>query len=243
MSLDLLGRTIEAVVFDFDGVLVDTAAGWVRAEEALCSTYGIDYTAELAARTPGVGIDDAVAVLTEAVSADVQAVAAAALLRRLAEDHVPSDTRALQDAHESLEVLARTVPVAIASNSERPLLERLLDATGLGSLVGTVVSASDVTAPKPAPDVCLSAIALLGTAPRATLVVEDSPTGAAAAAAAGCPVAHVVPDGVAVDAAPRVPGHLTTMRGHRDLLRQLGVSDETDGPRRSVAVHRLESRR
>ncbi|MCE0487389.1 HAD family hydrolase [Ornithinimicrobium sediminis] len=188
MSLMLGGRRIEAAVFDFDGVLADTAHGWARAEAALCDSFGVTYTADLAEQTHGVGLDDAVRVLTAAVDPPVLHHEACALMRELAYKHVPADASAIEGAVESVRILASRVPVAIASNSERPLLELLVVDLALDDTVAAVVSASDVTAPKPAPDVYLEAVRRLGGTPGRTLAVEDSSTGGTAAHAAGCVV-------------------------------------------------------
>lgn len=220
MSLSVFGLEIEAVVFDLDGVLLDTEAGWTRTEEAFCAAHSVAYTPEMAAGTHGASLEESVAVLTAGARDHVDPAAAAALLRRLAEEHVPLDAQPFEGTLEAIERIRARVPVAIASNSERPLLERLLESSGHAGAVDAVVSASDVKAPKPAPDVYLRATALLGVAPGATLVVEDSPTGAAAARAAGCHVLHFA----AVDDGGRsVPHRVATARDHRDLLLQLGL--------------------
>lgn len=219
MSVQAFGREFEAVVFDVDGVLLDTASGWARAEEAFCAAFSVAYTPQLATGTHGAGVDESVAVLTSGVPGPVDADAAAALLRSLADEHVPRDFRLMQGTLEAIEHIQRWVPVAIASNSERPLLERLLEASGHAAVVDVVISATDVAAPKPAPDVYLAATARLGVAPAATLVVEDSPTGAAAALAAGCSVVHFG----AGPTTPTFPGAVGTVSDHRDLLLRLGL--------------------
>ena len=231
MSLHVFHLDIDAVVFDLDGVLMDTAASWTRTEEAFCAAYSVPYTPELAAATHGAGLEESVAVLTSGARGHVES-AAAALLRRLADEHVPLDAQAMEGTLHAIERIRSRVPVAIASNSERPLLERLLEASGHAGAVDVVVSASDVAAPKPAPDVYLRATALLGVAPSATLVVEDSATGAAAAQAAGCHVLHFS----AVDDGGRtVPHRVATARDHGDLLLRLGLEPHstTDGKRRA----------
>lgn len=224
MSLRAFGRAVEAVVFDLDGVLLDTAAGWALTEEAFCAAYSVAYTPELAAGTHGTGLADSVAVLTAGAPGPVEPGAAAALMRRLAEEHVPPAARPMRDTLAVIERIRQRLPVAIASNSERPLLERLLAASGHADAVDAVVSATDVAAPKPAPDVYLAATARLGVRPAATLVVEDSPTGAAAALAAGCSVIHFA----AEPGTPPLPQAVATVRSHRDLLLRLGLPPLAD---------------
>lgn len=196
MSLMLDAHRIEAAVFDFDGVLADTASGWASAEAALCHHFGLDYTPALAASTHGVGLDDAVRILTATAQPQVPHEDASALMRDLALTHVPTDAAVIDGAVDSVRFLAGRVPVAIASNSERPLLEALVASLGFDGLVTAVVSASDVASPKPAPDVYLEAVRRLGAHPATTLAVEDSATGGTAAASAGCVVVVLDPTSV-----------------------------------------------
>ncbi len=109
-------------------------------------------------------------------------------MRELAETHVPSYLAPIEGAAEVVRDLAEAVPVAIASNTERRLLEHLVAELRLDQVVHEVVAATDVPRPKPAPDIYREAIGRLGARPERTLVVEDSPTGGQAAAAAGCVV-------------------------------------------------------
>jgi HAD superfamily hydrolase (TIGR01509 family) len=90
----------------------------------------------------------------------------------------------------ALELLERLigagVPVAVASNSQREFVQRTLSSAGLlDGRFATVVSVEDVEHPKPAPDIYLEACRRLGAEPGACVALEDSPTGVAAAAAAG----------------------------------------------------------
>jgi HAD superfamily hydrolase (TIGR01509 family) len=96
------------------------------------------------------------------------------------------------------DVLATGVRTALVTNTERVLTERALGTLGRGRFE-VVVCGDEVPRGKPEPDPYLRAAALLGLAPEQCLAVEDSPTGAAAAEAAGCPVL-VVPCEVAVPA-------------------------------------------
>jgi HAD superfamily hydrolase (TIGR01509 family) len=224
MTLRAFGLEIEAVVFDVDGVLLDTASGWTRTEAAFCAAFSVEYTPEIAAGTHGVGLDESITVMTAGAPGEVEPAEAAGLLRRLAEEHVPVAALPMDGTLEAIEHIRQHIPVAIASNSERPLLERLLAASGHADLVDVVVSASDVVAPKPAPDVYLAATARLRVLPAATLVIEDSTTGATAALAAGCPVVHFAPE----PGTARIPQAVATVRSHRDLLDRLGLQPRPD---------------
>ncbi len=84
-----------------------------------------------------------------------------------------------------------TVPIAVASNSDRWRLEVVLSAAGVRHLFEVSVAGDEVDEPKPAPDIYLRAAELLTVEPADCLVIEDSPTGVAAARAAGMKVVVV----------------------------------------------------
>nr|WP_306239611.1 HAD family phosphatase [Ornithinimicrobium cryptoxanthini] len=223
MTID--GHPFDAVVFDFDGVLADTAKGWAAAEAAVCAHYGVDYTDELAVGTHGVGLDDSVRHLTAGVQPAVTHHEAAALMRAMADEHVPPHLEPIDGVAVTVETLAGWVPVAIASNTEQKLLERLVAELGLDQWVTAVVAASEVPAPKPAPDIYLEAARRLGARPGRTLAVEDSPTGGRAADAAGCLVLALQLPG-----APPVPDlcwAAMTAESHADLLAMLSPTPDS----------------
>lgn len=175
MMLELEGRPVMAVIFDFDGVLADTAAGWSRAEAALCEYFGVRYSDAMAEATDGVSLSDSVRVLTAGVRPPVAHEEAVHRLRALAQRYVPESLTAVEGGVAAVRALSRLLPVAIASNSERPLLEHMVHELGLADHVTTVVSATDVAAPKPAPDVYRGAARRVGAVPQRALVVEGLP--------------------------------------------------------------------
>lgn len=224
-----LVRDLDAVVFDFDGVLADTGAGWARTEAGMRERYGLPYTPAVAEQTHGVGMLDSVRLLTADAPHPVDEEEALAAMRALAAEAVPAAARPFPGAREAVARIGEYVPVAIASNSERPMLEQLVDRLDLSGLVDAVVSASDVAAPKPAPDVYARAVTLLGADPARTLVVEDSATGAAAARAAGCRVWRLV-EADGHDLGPGLGPHPDDgpagvgAGDHAALLRRLGLA-------------------
>lgn len=176
----------DAVIFDCDGVLADSEPAWALAEADLCAAFRVAYTPEVAALTTGAGLEEAVALMLASAGDGVDLPRANDLMRDLANSLVPQSVQEIADARQCAMRLGSLVPVGVASNTEQPLLDRVLEGIGLAGVLQTVVSASDVAAPKPAPDVYLLAAERLEVRPGRAIVVEDSPTGAAAARAAGC---------------------------------------------------------
>ena len=91
----------------------------------------------------------------------------------------------LPGAVDTVRALAAHWPLGLASSSDRPIIERFLDASGLRACFAVTVSSEEVGRGKPAPDVYLQAAARLGAAPEDCVAVEDSTNGIRSAAAAG----------------------------------------------------------
>lgn len=182
---ELLPDRYRAVVFDMDGLLLDTEVVWQRAEEDLFRRYGEEFR-----------MDDKLAVI--GTSAEHTAVYFA---RRLGQppDRGPTLVDELMDAmHEHLQLQVAGRPGAVelverlrgrtqlglASNSPRRLVEAALATARLADAFDAIVT-SDDAAFKPAPDIYLLACERLGVAPQDALALEDSASGIAAAKAAG----------------------------------------------------------
>lgn len=189
-----------AVVFDLDGVLVDSEAIWAAAEEATVTRLGGDYTPELRAALHGRGARDGGWIVAELMRRDDgDAIGQEVLDHALAA--LEREARPVDGAAELVETLRGRIPIGVASNSSRELVETALRGAGLGAF-DTIVAAEDVAAAKPAPDAYLEACRRLGVAPGQAAAVEDSPSGAAAAKAAGMLVIGLDPTGtVQLDAA------------------------------------------
>lgn len=190
----------EAVVFDLDGVLVDTEPRWADAERRLIAALGGTWDPAVRERLLGVGPDKAAAVLAEHLGGlDPQMVDRRMLVTALEEFRrgVPP----LAGAHELLEALAGRVPIGVATNSLRVLADTALEGAGLDGYPDVLVCDEDVDEPKPSPQPYRRACAELGVAPQRCVAFEDSPPGIASAVAAGlwtvaCPsVAEAATDG------------------------------------------------
>ncbi|MBF4616003.1 HAD family hydrolase [Curtobacterium sp. VKM Ac-1376] len=175
-------RRPELIVFDCDGVLVDSERIAVDIDVQILRELGWDIT-------PEEFLDRFLGTTDEHYRSEIASrLHLPAGWETQFEDRFRTaferDLRSVDGIEELLDAL--TLPVAVASNAPRPRLERNLALTGLlPRFGGNVFSADDVEHGKPAPDVYLHAAATVGHPPGGTVVVEDSRSGIAAARAAG----------------------------------------------------------
>ena len=191
-----------AVLFDNDGLTLDTEVCWTRAEEALFARRGRTFT--LAHKQEMIGTSAAVASATLERHLEAPGTGAA-LMDELHELLI------LELEHEVLErpgaialidaLRAAGLPVGMASNSPRAIVDRALTAAGIVDRFDRTIAGDEVEHPKPAPDIYLELARLLGADPARCVAIEDSPTGAAAARAAGMFVIGIPSlEGVELDA-------------------------------------------
>ncbi len=186
----MTGGPTRAVVFDMDGVLVDSGAHHRDAWRAMLSEAGLAAPAEFWRVTIGRPADEAVALLASVDAAEA---------RRLAERKRAHYTRLARrgtvpvaGVPRFVDALARAeVPRAVATSATRRDLDRVLVALGLREHFDVVVTADDVRRGKPHPEVYLRAAAGLGVDPSACVVFEDAVVGVQAARAAGMRVIGV----------------------------------------------------
>lgn len=195
-----LPTSAEAVVFDCDGLLVDTEACWTIAETAIFAAHGHPFGPEQKALVIGRTVEAAGEAMAQYFGhPGTGAELAADLLERVRKE-LSRGAAALPGATELVRACRAAVPLAVASNSPRELLDVALWSTGLADYFPHSFAADEVRSPKPAPELYLTACQALGVAPRRSVAFEDSATGIAAARAAGLHVA-VVPSlpGTALD--------------------------------------------
>ena len=191
MGIDLVEGSFDALIFDCDGTLVDTAAAHFEALQTAFAGYGLRFDGPFYfARTglsPGGLLDGyereygALPVTREELLGEYS-VAYAKELDRMQEIPVVAE-------------LARAwkgrVPMAVSSNGHRANVEGSLRVTGLLELFDTVVAVEDVRRGKPAPDLYLEAARRLGVSPGRCTVMEDTDEGIEAGRAAGMTVVDI----------------------------------------------------
>jgi HAD superfamily hydrolase (TIGR01509 family) len=180
-------RPIEAVVFDMDGVLIDSEPVWRSIEREVFARLGIELTDQELLDSTGVRIDQVVARRWERQAWDgpSRGQVAAAILDGMAA--VFEERGALVDgAVETVDRFrALGLRLAVASSSPHRLIRAVLEAGGIEDRFDVIASAEDEERGKPDPAVYLTTARRLGVDPGRCLAVEDSPTGVAAARSAG----------------------------------------------------------
>jgi HAD superfamily hydrolase (TIGR01509 family) len=197
-------RLPDAVVFDNDGLLLDTESVWTRAEQDLFAGRGTEFTAVDKRELVGTSAEIAGGILERRLGEPGRAAELIEELNELVVAELEHGVEAMLGAKELLEALkGRGTPIGLVSNSPLAFVQRSLQIAGFHQIFDVVLSAHEVAAPKPAPDPYLEACKRLGVKPGPNVVaLEDSPTGVAAARAAGLTVIGVPSiDGVALEEA------------------------------------------
>jgi HAD superfamily hydrolase (TIGR01509 family) len=207
----------QAVIFDLDGVLLDSEPRWNEAKEALVRDAGGRWRDEAPRVMMGMSSPEWAAYLRDELGVPLDAEAISRDVVRRMEDGYRRELPLLPGAGEAVRALAERWPLALASSSNREIIDLVLELAPFGDAFGVTVSSEEVERGKPAPDVYLEAARRLGVEPGRSVAVEDSSNGLRAAAAAGMaviavPNPHYPPDADAlVLAAAAVPvvGHVT----------------------------------
>ena len=213
----------EAVVFDNDGLLLDTESVWTRAERDLFERRGIDFTAGHKRELVGSSAEIAGAILERRLGEPGRAVELIEELNELVIAELEHGVEAMVGARELLhELKLRGTPIGLVSNSPLRFVWRSLEIVGFEDRFDVVLSAHEVAAPKPSPDPYLEACRRLGVEPGPDVIaLEDSPTGVAAARAAGLTVIGIPSlEGITLDEAHHIASSLkdAVIARHLSLL-------------------------
>jgi HAD superfamily hydrolase (TIGR01509 family) len=214
-----------AVIFDMDGLMLDTESLGARAWDDAARVAGVTFDASVAPRLIGRTFADCRALIHEHhggghYPVDVLMAHWHAAYDALVEREGLTLKPGLVDLLDWLE--GADIPRAVATSTRRLRAMAKLERTGLWPRFAALVGGDEVANGKPAPDIFLAATQRLGAPPEHCLVLEDSPAGLLAAAAAGIP-AIMVPDLVLppVEVAGRPPHVMATLHEVRDWLAAL----------------------
>ncbi len=181
---------IDAVVFDLDGILIHSEEVWDAVREGFVRERGGRYDAEVQRAMMGMSSAEWSRYLHEHAGVpDSPEEINAEVVRRML-DAYREELPLIDGAAAAVQRLEARWPLGLASSSNRPLIDTVLELAGLAGSFRVTVSSEEVARGKPAPDVYLEAARRLGFEPASCAAIEDSHSGIAAARAAGmCVVA------------------------------------------------------
>jgi HAD superfamily hydrolase (TIGR01509 family) len=182
---------IETVIFDLDGVLLESEQVWDEARKQLTEELGGRWHDRAQRDMMGMSSIEWSRYMHDELAIELapQAISDEVVLRleQLYRERLPL----LPGARETVERLAARWPLAVASSSNRPLIELVLELAGIADRFRAVVSSEEVPRGKPAPDVYLEAARRLGAEPTRCAAIEDSENGLVSARAAGMRVVAI----------------------------------------------------
>ena len=182
---------IEAVIFDLDGVIIDSEPVWEQVRRQVVAENGGHWAADAQQRLMGMSTGEWAGYLGRDLGVGLPPEQVAALVIERMADRYTDRLPLLPGAVTAVRELAGRWPLGLASSSPPSLIDTVLDAAGLRASFAVTLSTEQVARGKPAPDIYLAVAARLGRLPQACAAVEDSANGLRSAAAAGLRVISV----------------------------------------------------
>ena len=177
--------SIEAVIFDLDGVLVDSEQMWDEVREELARERGGRWHDRAQADMMGMSSVEWSRYMHDVIGlADAPEEIGAEVVRRMRARYA-EELPLVDGGVAAVRRLAGSYRLGLASSSNRPIIDAVLEAAGIAELFEATVSSEEVERGKPAPDVYFEAARRLGVAPEACAAIEDSANGIRSAHAAG----------------------------------------------------------
>ncbi|MFJ2032612.1 HAD family hydrolase [Streptosporangium sp. NPDC087985] len=211
---------MDAVLFDMDGLLVDSEKIWFQVESEVMERLGGHWRSTDQEQLVGGSMTSTVAYMLEVSGAGAHPDEVAAWMLEGMTSRLAGGVEMMPGAAELLAAVRRAgLPTALVTSSLRPIARACLKGIG-GDNFDHVVTGDDVTRTKPDPEPYLKAARLLGVAAARCVALEDSPNGVTSATAAGCRVV-AVPSVLPI---PSAPGRLVVeslLEVDVDVLRML----------------------
>lgn len=177
--------SLSAIVFDLDGVIVDTEEVWDRERRAYVAAHGGTWRDGATEAMQGMSSAEWSRYLRDALGAEGEPAEISRAVAAGVVAEVHRELPLLPGAVEAVRALAKTYTLALASSANREVIDAVLDTAGLAEHFAATVSSEEVARGKPAPDVYLEAARRIGVAAQDCAAVEDSSNGLRAAHAAG----------------------------------------------------------
>jgi HAD superfamily hydrolase (TIGR01509 family) len=176
---------IEAVIFDLDGILIDSEHVWDEVRQQLAEERGGRWNENAFRDMMGMSSIEWSRYMRDVVGLEEEPEEISAEVVRRLEERYRTEIPLIVGAEQAVERLAARWPLALASSSNRELIDLVLTESGLGGFFRASVSSEEVARGKPAPDVFLEAARRLDADPTRCAAIEDSENGILAAKAAG----------------------------------------------------------
>ena len=220
---------IEAIIYDMDGVLVDSEIYWDKARVEFARDRGVVWTEEFQRLAMGRSTVGWAGVMQEKLALDetINEIIAEMKARVIAQYEARVPTR--PGALESVRHLKRHFRVGLASGSPTDIIKAVLSITGLDQLFEVMIYGDEVPRGKPAPDIYLEALKAMDVSPAASLGIEDSANGLRALKAAGMYAVAAPSPGfpLPADALALADAHITTLEDFTvDLVRDIELRRE-----------------
>jgi HAD superfamily hydrolase (TIGR01509 family) len=180
---------IDAVVFDLDGVIIDSEELWNEVRESFARERGGRWSAQAQADMMGMSSTEWSLYLHEVVGLPEPPEEINREVVRRMVDRYSESLPLIEGAVDAVKRLAEHWPLGVASSSNRELIDHVLEVAGLATYFKVTVSSEEVERGKPAPDVYLEVARRLGVEPSCSVAIEDSSSGIRSAHAAGM---HVI---------------------------------------------------
>jgi HAD superfamily hydrolase (TIGR01509 family) len=181
----------DAVVFDLDGVIVDSESAWVEAKRELVDRAGGTWKPEATRAMLGMSSPEWSRYLRDELGVPMPVEEINAAVVAALERHYREALPLLPGAVDAVRQLAARWPLGLASSSNREIIDLVLEQTGLNEVFAVTVSSEEVARGKPAPDVYFEAARRLDVEPGRCVAIEDSSNGLRSAAGAGMGVVAI----------------------------------------------------
>jgi HAD superfamily hydrolase (TIGR01509 family) len=212
----LVPRLIQAVIFDLDGLLLDSESAWDGGRKALVAEHGLEWPDGATEAMLGMSSPEWSRYVREELGVPLDPPEISDRVVKHVLDSYEERLPLLPGAEEAVARIAERWPLALASSSNKQVIDRVMETSGWGRVFRAWVSSEEVGRGKPAPDVFLEAARRIGIEPANAAAIEDSHNGILAAHAAGLRVIaipnHEFPPGPeALQAADVVLGTLAEL--------------------------------
>jgi HAD superfamily hydrolase (TIGR01509 family) len=176
---------ISSLVFDLDGVLIDSERVWEEVRRAFVEEGGGRWMPDTQRRLMGMNTGEWARYLSQELGVRMAPDEVARGVVERMNERYARDLPLIPGAVEAVQRMAARWPLGVASSSPPAIIHQVLAWAGLGQAFGAVASSDEVAAGKPAPDVYLLAASRLGVDPASSVAIEDSSNGLRSASAAG----------------------------------------------------------